>query len=254
MMGETELRRHIHRRQAAFRRALADELRRVVETEGLSLRAIAGAAGVDSSQLSRVLRGSGGISHDALVAAAAAMGHDVSLRLFESTGPRVRDRVQARLIEAFLATAHRRWFPRLEVAVYRPVRGVIDLVLQDQETWDAVAGEGHSQLRSVEEQMRRAGEKADSLPSATGFPWSREPVTPRIGRLLLLRSSSANHELVRTLPATFRAAYPDSTEAAVDALRTGSRPWPGSAIVWVHVDGVATRVLDGTPRAVRLGR
>lgn len=253
-MGETELKRHIRIRQEEFRRALADELRRIVESEGLSLRAIARAVDVDSSQLSRVLRGKEGISHEALVAVAAGLGHDVSLRLFESTGPRVRDRLQARMIEALLVMAHQRWIPRLEVAVYRPVRGVIDLVLQDRETWDLVAGEGHSQLRSVESQMRRAGEKADALPSASGYPWSPEPVVPGIGRLLILRSTSATHELVRTLPATFRAAYPDSTEAAVDALRTGTRPWPGSAIVWVYIDGAATRVLEGTPRAVRLGR
>jgi len=253
-MGETALQRHIRKRQEEFRRALADELRRVVESRGISLRAVARATGVDPSQLSRVLRGSEGISHEALVALAAGLGHDVSVRLFEGTGPRVHDRLQARMVEALLAMVHRRWFPRLEVAVYRPARGVIDLVLQDRETWDLVAAEGHSQLRSVEAQLRRAGEKADALPSATGYPWSPQPGVPSIGRLLLLRSSSATHELVRTLPATFRTAYPDATEVAVDALRTGSRPWPGSAIVWVHVDGAATRVLEGTPRAVRLGR
>jgi len=253
-MGETELQRHIRQRQEDFRRALADELRRVVEAEGVSLRAIARAVGVDSSQLSRVLRGKEGISHEALVAVATGLGHDVSLRLFETSGPRIRDRLQARMIEALLGITHRRWFPRLEVGVYRPVRGVIDLVLQDRATGDLIAAEAHSQLRSVELQMRRAGEKADALPSATGYPWSQDPVVPRIGRLLLLRSTSATHELVRTLPATFRAAYPDSTEAAVDALRAGSRPWPGSAVVWVYIDGAATRVLEGTPRAVRLGR
>lgn len=253
-MGETELQRHVRQRQEDFRRALADEIRRVVESEGVSLRAVARAVGVDSSQLSRVLRGKEGISHEALVAVATALGHDVSLRLFESSGPRIRDRLQARMIEALLRITHRRWLPHLEVGVYRPIRGVIDLVLQDRTTGDLIAAESHSQLRSVELLMRRAGEKADALPSATGYPWSREPIVPGIGRLLLLRSTSATHELVRTLPATFRAAYPDSTVAAVDALRTGRRPWPGSAVVWVRIDGAATRVLEGTPRAVRLGR
>lgn len=253
-MGETELQRHIRQRQEDFGRALADELRRVVESEGVSLRAIARTVGVDSSQLSRVLRGREGISHEALVAVATALGHDVSLRLFESSGPRIRDRLQVRMIEALLRITHRRWLPRLEVGVYRPVRGVIDLVLQDRATGGLIAAEAHSQLRSVELQLRRAGEKADALPSAAGYPWSPEPIVPRIGRLLLLRSTSATHELVRTLPATFRAAYPDATEAAVDALRTGSRTWPGSAIAWVYIDGAATRVLEGAPRAVRLGR
>jgi hypothetical protein len=75
-------------------------------------------------------------------------------------------------------------------------------------------------------------------------------VTPTVSRLLLLRSSAANRELVVTLPETMHAAYPASTEAAVDALRRG-RPWPGAAILWVDIAGRATRVLDSSPRSVR---
>jgi transcriptional regulator with XRE-family HTH domain len=252
-MGDTNLERHARERQADFRRALADELRRVLDAEGVSLRALGAAVDVDPSQLSRVLRGTAGISHDALVAVAAGLGYDVSLRLFETNGPRIRDHIQARMIEALLAVLHARWIARLEVGVYRPVRGVVDIVLQDRETWDLVAGEGHSQLRIVERQLRWAGQKADALESAKGFPWTAAAVEPAIGRLLLLRSCAATHELVASLPGTFRAAYPDSTEAAVRALRAGDRAWPGSAIVWVDVNGSATRVMDSTPRAARIG-
>jgi transcriptional regulator with XRE-family HTH domain len=251
-MGETRLERHIKERQAALRLALANEVRRVLDAEGLSLRALGRAVGVDPSQLSRFLRGEGGVSPDSLVAVAAGLGYDVSVRLFESTGPRVRDHVQARMIEALLAILHARWLVRLEVGVYRPVRGVIDVVLQDRVTCDLVAGEGHGELRSVERQLRWAGQKADALDSAQGWPWTDAPVAPTVGRLLLLRSCAANHELMATLPQTFRAAYPDSSEAAVAALRAGAAPWPGSAIVWVDIDGASTRVLDGVPRALRV--
>lgn len=252
-MGETRLERLIRRRQDELRGALAAELRRVLETEGLSLRALGRAVGVDASHLSRVLAGSVAISHDVLVAVATGLGYDVSIRLFESVGPRVRDRIQVRLIETLLAALHERWLARLEVAVYRPVRGVIDLVLQDRETWNLVAGKGHEELRSVEQQLRWAGQKADALPSAKGWPWTGAVALPAVGRLLVLRSCAANHRLVASLPETFRAAYPDSTEAAVDALRRGDRPWPGAAILWVSIDGSATRLLDGTPRAALVG-
>ncbi len=252
-MGEANLERRIKVRQTDFRKALAEEVRRVLDTEGISLRALGAAVGVDPSQLSRFLRGAGGISQDALVAVATGLGHDLSVRLFEATGPRVRDHIQAVMIAALLAVLHARWIARLEVAVYRPVRGVIDIVLQDRETWELVAGEGHSQLRAVEQQLRWAGQKADALESAKGFPWTPAAFEPRVGRLLLLRSCAANHELLASLPETFRTAYPDSTEVAVAALRTGDRPWPGSAIVWVDVDGAATRVLGSTPRAARIG-
>jgi transcriptional regulator with XRE-family HTH domain len=253
-VGETKLDRRIRRRQDEARRGIAAELRRVLETEGMSMRALGLAIGVNPSHLSRVLGGAAAISHDALVAVATGLGYDVSVRLFETVGPRVRDRIQARMIEALLAALNPRWLARLEVAVYRPVRGVIDLVLQDRETWDLVAGEGHGELRSVEQQLRWAGQKADALPSAVGWPWTTAaPASPSIGRLLVLRSCAANHRLVASLPETFRTAYPDSTEAAVAALRSGDRPWPGAAILWVSIDGAATRLLDTTPRAVLVG-
>ncbi len=252
-MGETKIEQLIRERQRALRRALAKELRRVLETEGLSLRALGTAVGVDPSHLSRVLGESRAISHDTLVAVATGLGYDVSIRLFESVGPRVRDRIQVRMIEALLAALHPRWLARLEVAVYRPARGVIDLVLQDRETWDLVAGEGHSLLSSVEQQLRWAGQKADALPSATGWPWTEEIGNAKVGRLLLLRSCAANHRLVALLPATFRAAYPGSTEAAVAALRQGDRSWPGAAILWVSVDGAGTRLMDSVPRAATVG-
>jgi len=143
-MGGTRLQHLVHARQRDLRRALASELRRVIETEGMSLRALGAAVGVDPSHLSRVLGEASAISHDTLVAVATGLGYDVSIRLFESVGPRVRDRIQVRMIEALLAALHRRWLARLEVGVYRPVRGVIDVVLQDRETWDVVAGEAWS--------------------------------------------------------------------------------------------------------------
>jgi hypothetical protein len=216
-VGETRLQRHIREQQAAQRRSLAQEVARTLEVEGLSLR---------------------------------ALGYDVSVRLFESTGPRVRDHIQARMLEALLAVLHARWLARLEVAVYRPVRGVIDLMLQDRETRDLVAGEAHGELRTVERQLRWAGQKADALPSAAGWPWSDAPAAPRTGRLPLLRSSAANHGLVATLPDLLRAAYPAPTEDAVAALRAGDRAWLGAATVWVDVDGARSRVLNGVPRAI----
>jgi transcriptional regulator with XRE-family HTH domain len=250
-MGETRLQREILGRQRDLRRAVAAELRRVLATEHVSLRALGAAIGVDPSHLSRVLAGDHAISHDALVAVATGLGYDVSVRLFESTGPRVRDRIQVRMDEALLDALSPRWAPRLEVAVYRPVRGVIDVVLQDRETADLVAGESHSALSAVEQQIRWAGQKADALDSARGWPWTEVPCTPRVSSLLILRSCAANLALVATLPLTFRAAYPEATEAAVAALRGSRTPWPGSAIVWVVVDGARTRLLDGVPRAAR---
>lgn len=251
-MGRTTLQQVIADRQRAGRRALADELQRCRLERGLSIRAVCAGAGIDPAHLSRIEAGERTPSQDALVALAAAMGCRVSTRIYPTDGPRVRDHVQVRLIEALLRILHPRWIARLEVAVYRPVRGVIDVVLQDRETHDVVAGEGHSLLVSVEHQLRWAGEKADSLPSARGWPFADTLESPRIGRLLILRSSQAMRELVRTLPETFQTAYPAHPAEAYAALVTPDVRWPGNAILWGIVDGVNTRIIDGTPRALRL--
>src|SRR5512135_741609 len=59
---------------------------------------------------------------DTLAAIATALGAEPSLRLYPTTGPRLRDHLQVRLIETLLAALHPRWQTRLEVPVYRPVR------------------------------------------------------------------------------------------------------------------------------------
>jgi transcriptional regulator with XRE-family HTH domain len=250
-MGRTKLEQQVADRQRALRRAVGEELRRVREDEGLSLRSVSAAAGYHHSHLPRIETGDRDGSLDAVAAFAAAMGHQVSLRLFPTTGPRVRDHLQVRMIEALLAALHPRWVPRLEVPVYRPARGVIDVVLQDRATSDIVAGEGHSTLATVERQLRWAGQKADSLPSADGWPWARTVEPPRVSRFLLLRSTRAMHELVGGLPEVFRAAYPADPGEAYASLTGGEAGWPGAAILWVDIDGAATTILHGLPRALR---
>jgi transcriptional regulator with XRE-family HTH domain len=258
-MGRTTFEQAIADRQRHQRRAIGDEIRAPREDAGLSIRAVARASGIDPSHLSRVEAGDRSASQDALVAIAGAIGCTVSTKLFPSDGPRLRDHLQALMVNAVVGAAHPRWRSRVEVAVHRPVRGVIDLVLEDLEHPDLVAGEAHSQLRSAESQLRRAGEKADGLPAPAAWSWPahgasggvRERDAPRTSRLLVLRSCHAMHDLVRTLPHLFRAAYPAHPSAAFAALTTSGPRWPGSAILWVTVDGAATRVIDGLPRSLR---
>jgi Helix-turn-helix. len=249
-MGITNFRRAVTERQNAVHRAVADELRRVRLDAGLSMRSVSSAAGLHPSHLVRIEVGEREPSLDALVALATALGHDVSIRLFPSTGPRVRDHLQTRMIEALLEVLHPRWHARLEVSVYRPARGVIDVVLHDAAANEVVAGEGHSGLRTVEHQLRWAGQKADSLPSARGWPWADTVEPRRIGRLLLLRSTAATRALATELPHLFRAAYPAPSRDAWDSLTTAGVPWPGAAILWVDVHGERTRILQGAPRGV----
>jgi len=231
---------------------------------GLSIRRLAAEAGIDDGYLGQVERGEREPSLTVLVAIATALGGDTNVRLYPGTGPRLRDPIQARIVEALLRAAHPRWLPRVEVAVFRPARGVIDVVLQDRERPTVVAIEVHSELRRLEQQLRWAGEKAASLPTAAF--WSIEPagnaVEPAgnavesatnaaIHKLLILRSTRANRELAERFSHTLAVAYPAS---AIDAYRALTEPivtWPGSALLWATVDGDEARLLDGAPRVSR---
>lgn len=248
-MAETELLRTAHRRHRDLMRTLSADLQRVRLDRGLSQRAVAEAAGIDPSMLSRIEDGSREPSLQTLAALTTALGMAPSLRLYPTDGPRVVDRTQATILEALLRTAHPRWRADLEVAVSRPSRGVIDAVLHDPDLGDVVATEIQGELRRAEQQLRWSGMKADALASAREWPWGIRG-EPRVHRLLVLRSSEATRGVVRALPEVFRAAYPIPEADAYRALAAGTR-WPGNALLWADVDGERTRLLRQSPRGVR---
>jgi hypothetical protein len=186
-----------------------------------------------------------------LVALSDVLGVDLSIRLFPTTGPQIRDHIQAPIAEELLRIAHRDWQRLTEVPVHRPARGIIDLVLHHLEQAIVVAGEIHSQLRRLEQQIGWAKLKAESLPSAEFWRFIDPP--PSTSRLLVLRSTRATRELAIRFEETLRAAYP-APAGALHAALTGDARWPGPGLLWADVDGDVVRILDRPPRNVRLGR
>jgi len=247
-MADTLLERLARARARDLRRDTGQRLLAAREARELSVRAVAAAAGVDRSFLARAEAGEATLTTDAVAAVAAVLGMEPSLQFYQTVGPRLRDHVQARMVNALLARLAKRWDPRLEVPVWHPVRGVIDLVLVDRESPTAVACESHGELRRFEEQLRWANEKADALAQVPEFG-GRE-----ICRLLLLRDCAAMRELVQSLPDLFRAAYPGSARDAVEALVDGRGSLPAASLLWVDVKGAATRLLAGPPRGIKVGR
>lgn len=246
------LRRRIPRstveRDAAWRaRRLSDDLardlRQAREDAGISLRRLADAAGVSRSHIQAIETGARQPRLEALARVSAAMGMDLGFRLYPNSGPLIRDHIQAAMIEEMQAIIHRRWHPLPEVPVHRPVRGVIDLVLDDGgET--LVACEAQSELRRLEQQLRWSRAKTDALAEARGRPASR---------LLLLRSTRTTRAVAAEYAATIGSAFPARTADAYAAL-VGEEPWPGDAIVWCRVERGQTRVLPQPPRGIAIGR
>jgi transcriptional regulator with XRE-family HTH domain len=202
-----------------LRIAIGAEIRRLRGDAGLSQRRLAELGGIDHGFLSLVERGLREPSLSVLVAIATALGGTVNLRLFPGTGPRLRDPVQARIVEALVRIMDPRWTRMVEVPVHRPARGVIDLVAHEQRTGIVVATEVQSEIRRLEQQIRWSHEKAESLPSADF--WRFVDGEPRIDQLLVLRSTRATRELATRFAATLAVAYPAPAIEAFRALTSG---------------------------------
>jgi hypothetical protein len=143
----------------------------------------------------------------------------------------------------------------VEVTVHRPSRGAIDLVLSDTHRGEIVATEVHSDLRRLEQQIRWAADKSESLPSSDAWPIlaGGRDGAPRIQRLLVLRSTARTRELARQFEGVLAAAYPARSSDAFTALE-GDRPWPGNALLWCRVIRGRAELLHQPPRGVLLGR
>ena len=144
------------------------------------------------------------------------------------------------MVEALVRSVHGRWQREVEVPVFTPSRGVIDVVLRD-ERGITVACEAQSEVRRLEQQIRWARTKAEALPRRDGLA--------EASRLLLLRASPATRSIVAEFRETLRAAYPAGHRDAVASL-VGDAVWPGAAIVWMDVHGGVASVRGRVPRGV----
>jgi transcriptional regulator with XRE-family HTH domain len=248
--------RDAQRNAREVRRAIGQDLRQAREDAGISLTALAAASRVPKSYLHGIEAGDERPSVDILARICSGLGGRVSIRFEASSGPRLRDHLQAAMIGSFLEALHPRWRRFVEVGVQRPVRGWIDLVTHDPDANVIVATEAHSQLRRIEQQVRWAKAKAEALQAGGSSELSsalKLSSTADVSRLLLLRSTRATRELARVHAELLAAAYPAPHEAAVEAL-CGSAAWPGPAIVWMQVSGGAASILKHAPRGDALMR
>ena len=230
------------RTSEALRSRLADDLLRLSEDAGLSTRELAGATGLDHGHIARILRGETRPTIETYAKLSFALGADLSARLYPNTGPLIRDKHQARILEGLLEQVHPRWRPFTEVPVRKPARGWIDVAFHDARAGILVATEIQSDLRRLEQTIRWSQEKADSLPSWAG--WSRLTGPPEISRPLVVRRTRATRSVATEFARQLMVAYPGHPDDAVAAL-TASASWPGPALVWVAIDGGRVRFMMG---------
>ena len=226
-------------------RSLAEDLRRLREDAGVSRAQLASASGVDLSYLCRVEDARARPSIETYTRLAMALGADLSTRLYPNTGPAIRDRHQARILEALLGSLHPRWKAYPEVAVRRPSRGWIDGLLHARREQCVVATEIQSDLRRLEQLLRWFPEKVASLPSWDG--WSQLGVVSEPSRLLIVRSTRATRSVGREFRRQLAEAYPVHPADAIEAL-TGTTKWPGPALIWVELEPNRVRFVGNRQR------
>lgn len=249
----TEIRRETARGLRGLNLRAGADIRRMRLDANVSIADVSRATGIDAAYLGRIETGRANPSNEVLIAIGVALGADLSVRYFPGARPQIHDRFQAPMIEALLRSLHPRWEPALEVLVTHPIRGVIDLVLADLASELEIAIEVQSDLRRLEQQIRWGREKAESL-MARRMSGAGESTARRVSQLLILRSTVRTRELARQYNATLRAAFPARTADAYASLTTPAAPWPGPAIVWMHLHGSKANLMHHPPPGIDLGR
>ena len=209
---------------------------------GVSVRDLGMAPGLTPAYVGRILAGTERPTLEAYGRLAAVLGADLALRLYPNTGPAIHDRVSAPILEHVVAVRHPRWDPYLEAAVRNPSRGWIDLLLHEPRERVLVATEVQAGLRRLEQLIRWSTAKADSIPSWEAWPHLAE--TPAISRMLVVRRTRANRQVVRDFDRQLRVSYPAHPDDAIAAL-TGTSTWPGAALVWAEVAAGRARLVPG---------
>lgn len=241
-MRPTRLQLAADRRTLGTRQALVDQVTRLRDDAGLSTRQLASGAGLSERYVGRILAGTERPTLEAYGRLAAVLGGDLTVRVYPNTGPAIRDRHQALILECLLGVRHARWHPFAEVAVQRPSRGCIDVAFHEPRERVIVATEIQSALHRLEQLIRWSAAKADSLPSWDG--WPRLGDAPAISQLLVVRRTRATRQIATEFAAQLRVAYPAHPDDALASL-TATLPWPGAAFIWAVIENGTARLLSG---------
>lgn len=241
-MTQTRLQAAADRRTRQLRRELAEHLERLRIDAGMPVSRLAAAAGLSERYVGRILAGTERPTLEAYGRLAAVLGADLAARLYANTGPSIRDRHQAPILECLLRERHPRWHPFTEIAVQHPSRGWIDVGFHDPREGMFLATEIQGSLPRLEQLIRWSAAKADSLRSWDG--WRHLGDEPTTSRLLVVRRTRATRQIASEFATQLRVAYPAHPDDAIASL-TGTAPWPGPALVWAITEQGRARLVAG---------
>jgi len=135
---------------------------------GMTQEHVATLAGVSQEFVSAVERGVRAPSLEIGARIAAAVGYELSVRLYPAAGVGLRDSGQVALIEGITAQAARVWHARIEVPVADGDRRAADLIMQGFDEILHVEAEGG--LVDLQAQVRAAQLKREALAARYDHP------------------------------------------------------------------------------------
>jgi transcriptional regulator with XRE-family HTH domain len=152
----------VGRDRARFlRHRFGGELRTSRVVAGLSQASVAGRAAVSQSFASGVERGTRGASLEVACRLAAAVGYELSLRLYPADGVSLRDSGQLAIAQAIVSSAHASWHARLEAPIGTGDRRAADLILEGID--EVLHIEIERGLADLQAQVRAAQLKRESI-------------------------------------------------------------------------------------------
>jgi transcriptional regulator with XRE-family HTH domain len=223
--------------------------RRLRLERNLSAREVAAAIGVHAATVRAIEAGDPHVSLELRARYAVALGSRLRLTSTETPGAvPLRDRVHALMHEAILALLAPAWRALPDRPVnHEGIRGSIDLVLVAAEARIVGSTEVKSLFVSLEELIRRSGEKRAAL-AGGGTVGLADPGPRgyRVAELVVVRDTDANRAVAALHRAYLDAAFPGPAADAIAALTEDPARLPDRSLVWLRT-GPSARFL--VPRA-----
>jgi transcriptional regulator with XRE-family HTH domain len=201
------------RRASRLTDRFGSELRIARAASGLSQGQLADLVGVDQSFVSRVERGLRQPTWIIACALAAAVGHDLSVRLFPSTSIGLRDSGQLAIARQIVDNAHASLHPTLEASVSASAndRRAADVLFVG--SVEALHVEIERRVVDLQAQLRAAQSKRAALAERLGVPVRLVIAVPDTRRV---------RDVVASQSVLLRAALPAPSSAIWKSIRNGT--------------------------------
>jgi transcriptional regulator with XRE-family HTH domain len=218
--GDRALRRSVRR--------FGEDFRALRVRNGVNQAAVASSIGVARSVICRLEAGDEDVGPRIRARACAALGATYKMALYADAEPMIRDAAHARLIETLLRLRHPGWRATVEAMVPDTYPGSArrstDVRLDGAR--QIVLFEIETRVERWEELAREAHDKRAAVQMAT-------PAGLDVHTVLVLPPTHRNRAVIRSLPATVRAAFPVPSNSLRVALTSQPGPWPGDGILWL---------------------